>query len=52
MKCQQCNTTVKKENKAKHEQSKTHKFFSILVLKKYVVKDIAIDTLKDVITSH
>ena len=43
MKCNECNTTIKKRYKTKHEQSKKHKYFSILVLIYYVTNDIAVE---------
>ena len=52
MNCYECNTTIGKKNKTKHEVSKNHKKVSNLALNKYVVKNMAVDKLKDVITSH
>ena len=52
MKCHGSKTTLKKKNKTKIEQSKKHNFFSNLVLNKYIVKDIAVDNFKYVITSY
>ena len=52
MKCHDCNTTIKKKNKTRHELSKKHKFLSDLILNKNVVKDIGVDRFKDVITSY
>ena len=52
MKCHECNTTIKKKNKTKYEQTKKHKCFSNLVFNKYVVKDVDFDKFKDFITSY
>ena len=52
MKCQVCNTILKKKNKTKHDQTKKHKYFSNLVLYKNIVKDIACDNFEDAMTSH
>ena len=52
MKCHESNTTMKKKNETKLEQTKKHKYFSNLVLNKYVIKDIPIDKFKDVITQY
>ena len=52
MKCHEINTTIKKKNKSKHEQTKKHKSFSNLVLYKYTIKDIAVDKFEDVLTSY
>ena len=53
VKCHECNTTIReKQNKTKHEQSKKHKYFSNLVLNRYIVKDKAVDKFKDVISSY
>ena len=38
-------TTMKKKNKTKHEQSEKHNYFSNLVLNKLIIKDIAVDNL-------
>ena len=41
-----------KKNKTKHEQPKKHKYFSNLVLNKYVIKDVYTNKSEDVITSY
>ena len=51
-KCKDCNTTIKKKNKTKHEQPKKYKYFSNLLLNKYVIKDIAVDKFKVVVTQY
>ena len=48
--CHEGNTTIK--GKTKREQTKKHKYFSNLVLNKYVTKDIVVDKFKDAITPY
>ena len=52
MKCHECNTTIEKKYKSKHEQSKKHKYFANLVLSRCVIKDMAVDKFKDAITLY
>ena len=40
---------MKKRNKNKHEQSKEHKYFSNLIVNKYIVIKEEIDKFKDII---
>ena len=43
---------VIQQKKTNHEQTKKHKYFCKLVLNNYIVKDIAVDKFKDIITSY
>ena len=52
IKCHESNTTIKKKNKTRHEETKKYKYFYKLVLNIYIVKDIAVDKFKDIITSY
>ena len=51
-KCNICLSKTKKRNKNKHEQSKKHKYFSNLIIIKYIVKNDEIDKFKDIIQSY
>ena len=46
--CRECDTISKKKNKTKQDQSKKDKYFSNLILNKYVIKDIPVDKFKDI----
>ena len=50
--CNICLTKTKKQNKNKHEQSKKHKYFSNLIINKYIVRNDEIDKFKDIIQSY
>ena len=50
--CNICLTKIKKRNKNKHEQSRKHKYFSNLIINKYIVRDDEIDNFKDFIQSY
>ena len=52
IRCEECYAIIKKRYKSKHEQSKKHKCFSNLFLKKFVIKYIAVDKIKDAITAY
>ena len=52
MKCNECNTIIKKKYKSKHDQSKEHKYFADLVLNTYVIKGIGVNKFKDTITLY
>ena len=41
--CNICLTKNKKRNKNKHEQSKKHKYFSSLIVNKYISRDPDVD---------
>ena len=43
---------MKKRNKDKHEQSRKHKYFSNLILKKYIVRNSQIGDFKDIIQPY
>ena len=51
--CNICPTKIKKKrNKNKHEQSKKHKYFSNLIMNKYILKNDEIDKFKDILQSY
>ena len=50
--CNICLTKIKKRNKNKHEQAKKHKYYSNLIVKKYMIKNDEIDKYKDIIQSY
>ena len=50
--CNFCLTKIKKQNKNKHEQSKKHKYFSNLIINKYIVINDEIDKFKDIFQSY
>ena len=46
--CELCNVIRQKRNKTKHNQSKKQKYYSNLILKRYVKKDVEVTKFKDV----
>ena len=44
--CNICLTKIKKRNKNKQNQSKRHKYFSNLIINKYIVKKMKLINLK------
>ena len=50
--CDICLSKIRKRNKNKHEQSKKHKYFSNLIIDKYIIKNDKIDKFKDIIQSY
>ena len=50
--CDLCNTIVQKRNKIKHNQSKIRKYFSNLILNRYVKKNVNIDEFKDIFNPY
>ena len=46
--CNLCNVTLLKRYKSKHNQSKKHKYFSILILNRYVIKRVKVNEFKDI----
>ena len=45
-------TKLKKQNKNKHEQSKKHKYFSNLIINKFIVRNPEIDKFKEIIQPY
>ena len=50
--CDICLTKIKKRYKNKHEQPKKHKYFSNLIINKYIVRNDEIDNFKDTFRSY
>ena len=51
--CDICLSTIKKQNKNKHQQSKKHKYFlPNLIINKYIVRNEEIDKFKDILQSY
>ena len=51
--CNSCLTKIKKRSKNKHEQSKKHKYFSNLIINKYILeKNHEVDKFGDIIQSN
>ena len=46
--CDICLTEIKRRNKNKHEQSKKHKYFSNLIMNKYIVPNPEIDKFEEI----
>ena len=50
--CNSCLTKIKKRSKNKHEQSKKDKYFSSLIINKYILKNHEVDKFGDIIQSN
>ena len=50
--CEVCNTIVQKRNKTKHNQTKNHKYYSNLILCRYVIKSVEVSKFKDVFNPY
>ena len=46
--CELCNTIVQERYRTKHNQSKKQKYYSNLILNRYVIKDVEVAKFKDV----
>ena len=46
--CELCSTILQKRNKTKHNQSKKHKYYSNLILNRYVIKNVKVNEFKDI----
>ena len=46
--CELCNTIVQKRDKTKHNQTKIHKYYSNLILNRYVIKNVELIKFEDV----
>ena len=45
--CELCKTIVQRRNKTKLNQTKKHKFYSNLILNRYVIKNVEVINFKD-----
>ena len=45
-------TIVQRKNKTKHNQSKKHKYYSNLILNRYVIKNVEVIKIKDVFNPY
>ena len=45
--CELCNTILQKRNKIKHNQTKKHKYYSNLIINRYVNKNVEVNKFKD-----
>ena len=50
--CELCNTIVQNRNKTKHNQTKKHKYYSNLILSRYVIKNVEVSKFKDVFNPY
>ena len=50
--CELGNTIVQKRNKTKHNQTKIHKYYSNLILNRYVIKNVEVSKFKDVFNHY
>ena len=46
--CEVCDVILQERYKTKHNQSKKHKYYSNLILNRYVIKDVEVAKFKDV----
>ena len=52
LRCEFCNTIMLERNKTKHNRTKTHKYYSNLILNRYVIKNIEVSKFKDVLNPY
>ena len=45
--CELCNTILLKRNKTKHNQTKKHKYYTNVILNRYVLKNVEVIKFKD-----
>ena len=50
--CDLCNTIMLERNKIKHNQTKKHKYYSNLILNRYVIKNVEVIKFKDVFNPY
>ena len=50
--CELCNTKLLKRKKTKHNQTKKHKYYSNLILNRYVIKNVEVVKFKDVFNPY
>ena len=50
--CEICDTYLLKRNKTKHDQSKKQKYYSNLMLNRYVIKNVEVNKFKDVFNAY
>ena len=50
IKCEICHSLIQRKNRTTHDNSKKHKYYSNLILNTYIVKDVKLDELEDVMS--
>ena len=50
--CELCNGNLLKKNKTKHNQSKKHKYYSNLILNRYLIKDVEVNKFNDILNPY
>ena len=45
--CELCNSIVQKRNRTKHNIIKKHKYYSILILNRFVIMNVKVSKFKD-----
>ena len=50
--CDICNTIMLERNKTKHNQTKKHKYYSNLILNRYVIKNVEVIKFKDLFNPY
>ena len=50
--CELCNTNVQKRNKTKHNQTKIHKYYSNLILNRFVIMNVEVSKFKDIFNNY
>ena len=50
--CELCKTSLLERNKIKHNQSKKRKYYSTLILNRYVIKNVDVIKFKDVFNPY
>ena len=50
--CELCNLVLSKRNKTKHNHTKKHKYYSNLILNRYVTKNVEVNKFKDIFNPY
>ena len=50
--CELCNTILLERNKTKHKQTEKHKYYSNLIINRYVIKDVKVIRFKDIFNPY
>ena len=50
--CKLCNVMFLKKNKTKYNQSKKRKYYSNLIINRYVIKNVKVDEFKDIFNPY
>ena len=50
--CELCNTILQERNKTEHNQTKKDKYYSNMILNRYVIKNVEVNKFSDVFNPY